>query len=196
MFGCLFLMTTTESQKAWDEVWMENQLKLAGQGNSAALERIYRYTQPALYAYFLSVLKNRADAEDALQDTYVGIFKAASHYQPDGHSKAWIFTIARNQAMMRFRDRKRYADDGESILELFPADDHSQRAQDRLALKTALQILSREDCQIVILHAVAGFKHREIASLLDLTLNTVLSKYHRSIKQLKKKLTEGETDAQ
>ena len=195
MFGCLFLMTTTESKESWDEVWMETQLQLAGQGNSAALERIYRRTKPALYAYLLSVLKNRTDAEDALQDTYVGIFQAASRYQPGGRSKSWIFTIARNQAMMRFRDQKRFAQDGESILELYPTEDHSAQAQDRLALETALQILSREDCQIIMLHAVAGFRHREISQLLELPLGTVLSKYNRSIKQLKKKLTEGETDA-
>lgn len=195
MFGCLFLITTTESKESWDEVWMETQLQLAGQGNSAALERIYRRTKPALYAYLLSVLKNRTDAEDALQDTYVGIFQAASRYQPGGRSKSWIFTIARNQAMMRFRDQKRFAQDGESILELYPTEDHSAQAQDRLALETALQVLSREDCQIIMLHAVAGFRHREISQLLELPLGTVLSKYNRSIKQLKKKLTEGETDA-
>lgn len=195
MFGCLFLMTTTESKESWDEVWMETQLQLAGQGNSAALERIYRRTKPALYAYLLSVLKNRTDAEDALQDTYVGIFQAASRYQPGGRSKSWIFTIARNQAMMRFRDQKRFVQDGESILELYPTEDHSAQAQDRLALETALQVLSREDCQIIMLHAVAGFRHREISQLLELPLGTVLSKYNRSIKQLKKKLTEGETDA-
>lgn len=195
MFGCLFLMTTTESKESWDEVWMENQLQLAGQGNSAALERIYHRTKPAIYAYLLSVLKNRTDAEDALQDTYVGIFQGASRYQPGGHSKSWIFTIAHNQAMMRFRDQKHFAQDSEAILELCPTQDDSDRAQDRLALETALQVLSREDCQIVMLHAVAGFKHREIGRLLNLPTGTVLSKYHRSIKQLKKKLTEGETDA-
>lgn len=195
MIGCLFLTSLTESQEVWEESWMENQLQLAGQGNSAALERIYRRTSPSLYAYLLSVLKNRADAEDALQDTYVAVFQSASRYQANGRSKSWIFTIARNQAMMRFREQKHYAGDGESILELYPAKDHSQQAQDRLALETALKLLPDKDCQIVILHAAAGFKHREISRLLDLPLNTVLSKYHRSIKQLKRKLTEGEADA-
>ena len=45
--------------------------------------------------------------------------------------------------------------------------------------------LSEEERQIVMLHAVAGFKHREIAATLDLPLATVLSKYNRALKKLK-----------
>ena len=51
--------------------------------------------------------------------------------------------------------------------------------------------LSLEEREIVYLYAIAGFKHREIANLLQLPLATVLSKYHRSIKKLKIKYEEG-----
>lgn len=195
MFSTLILTSITESQNEWDENWMEEQICLAGQGDNAALEQIYRYTSSSMYAFLLSILKNRYDAEDALQDTYVGIFHSASGYRPNHHSKAWLFTIARNQAMMRFREQRRFVSDAEEILELYPVQDHSQQAQDRLLLNTALKSLGSEESQIVILHAVAGFKHRETARLMGLPLNTVISKYHRSLKLLKQILKEGEADA-
>jgi len=61
-----------------------------------------------------------------------------------------------------------------------------------LLLRQILTLLTEEEQQIVTLHAVAGFKHREIAAFLDLPLPTVLSKYTRALKKLKKELAKGE----
>ena len=55
-----------------------------------------------------------------------------------------------------------------------------------------MELLSDEERQIVILHAVAGFKHRETAKFLALPLSTILSKYNRAIKKLKNHI--GEED--
>lgn len=52
--------------------------------------------------------------------------------------------------------------------------------------------LTDQERQIVMLHAVAGFKHREIAELLELPLSTVLSKYRRALKKLRHSLEKGE----
>ena len=53
-------------------------------------------------------------------------------------------------------------------------------------LTECLKNLSDEERQIVMLHAVSGFKHREIARLLEMPLSTVLSKYNRAMKKLRK----------
>ena len=59
-------------------------------------------------------------------------------------------------------------------------------------LSLAMQALTSDESQIVMLHAVSGLKHREIASVLELPLPTVLSKYHRALKKLKLRLAEEE----
>ncbi len=61
------------------------------------------------------------------------------------------------------------------------------------SLAVELARLGAEEGQIVLLHAVTGLKHREIAQLLELPLSTVLSKYHRGLKKLKA-LMKGESD--
>ena len=58
-------------------------------------------------------------------------------------------------------------------------------AENKAAIRACMERLSDEERQIVVLHAVSGFKHREIASLLSLALPTVLSKYNRAIKKLR-----------
>ena len=59
-----------------------------------------------------------------------------------------------------------------------------EQAADRKVLLDALGRISREERQIVLLHAAAGMKHREVAEALELPLATVLSKYNRSMKKL------------
>ena len=57
-----------------------------------------------------------------------------------------------------------------------------------MILETALKTLGEEERQIVMLHAVSGLKHREIAALLGLSLPTTLSRYHRALAKLQKQL--------
>ena len=58
--------------------------------------------------------------------------------------------------------------------------------EDKIILKECLGSLTDEERNIVVLYAVSGFRHREIAALLNLPLATVLSKYHRAMKKLRK----------
>jgi RNA polymerase sigma-70 factor (ECF subfamily) len=59
-----------------------------------------------------------------------------------------------------------------------------------MVLQAALTILDIEEREIILLHAISGFKHREIAGNLGISLGTVLSKYHRGLNKLRKYLKE------
>ncbi|HWT27812.1 MAG TPA: sigma factor-like helix-turn-helix DNA-binding protein, partial [Mobilitalea sp.] len=61
-------------------------------------------------------------------------------------------------------------------------------SDDRLVLQAALEILNVEEREIILLHAISGFKHREIADNLGMPLATVLSKYNRGLGKLRKHL--------
>lgn len=158
----------------------------------AAFEEFYRQTERILYAYVLSTLKNHDDALDVVQDTYLKIRAAAHLYKPMGKPMAWVFTIARNLSVSKLRFKTRNdsleVDDIENNLSFSYVSDN----EDRLVLQAALKILSDEENQIILLHAISGFTHREIADSLGMKLSTVLSKYHRGLKKLKKYLTEQE----
>ena len=54
-------------------------------------------------------------------------------------------------------------------------------------MQNLFEVLSTEERTIVVLHDLWGFRHREIAEILDVPTGTVLSKYHRSIKKLREK---------
>ena len=62
--------------------------------------------------------------------------------------------------------------------------------EDRQVLKAAMTLLSSEERQVIMLHAVGGLKHREIAELLQIPLSTALSRYHRSLQKMRQALKE------
>ncbi|PNV63167.1 RNA polymerase sigma factor [Clostridium sp. chh4-2] len=171
----------------------EELLGRVGTGDEFAFRQLYQNTDRTMYSYILSVLKNPDDAEEAMQEAYLKIWVSAAGYVPQGKPLAWMFTIARNLCYMKFREKKHQADIGIDELEdrepgeiCLPI----EQAADKMALQAALSILKEEERQIVLLHASAGLKHREIAASLKMPLATVLSKYNRAMKKLEKYLRE------
>lgn len=155
-----------------------------------AFEEFYRLTERILYAFILSVLRDHEDTLDVLQETYIKVRGAAHLYKPMGKPMAWVFTIARNLSMSRLRSKK-YTDstnveDIENDISFSYVTDH----EDRLVLQSALKILGEEEREIILLHAISGFTHLELSKSLDMPLSTVLSKYHRGLKKLRKHLQE------
>ncbi len=155
-----------------------------------ALAALYNHTKSAVYGFALSILRNRAEAEDVMQEAFINIYKAAKGYQSRGKPLAWILTIVRNLSLMRLREMKKYEPNPDWLQEAVNPEDSTSRSLNRLLLDTALKVLGAEERQIVILYSVAGLKHREIAALLNLPLSTVLSKYRRSLSKLKKQMEE------
>ena len=101
-------------------------------------------------------------------------------------------TITKNLCLDRLKERARHAELPEEAWESLLRVDY---LPDNLQIAEWLQLLKEEERQIVVLHAVAGFKHREIAAFLGLPLATVLSRYARAMKKLRKAITEKEGEA-
>ncbi|MDD3612321.1 MAG: RNA polymerase sigma factor [Clostridiales bacterium] len=155
-----------------------------------ALAGLYHMTSASVYSFALSLLKNIQDAEDVLHDTYLQVYKTAASYKSMNKPLAWILTIARNLSLMKLRNRKKIVDskpqDWNSAFEAIP----SVTAEDRLVLVSCMDKLTDEERQIIMLHTVSGYKHREVAGFLKIPLSTALSKYHRAIKKLRILLSE------
>ncbi len=151
----------------------------------SAFDELYYKTERILYSYILSIVRHHHDALDILQEVYVKLNNSAHLYQPQGKPMAWLFTISKNMAYSHLRSKQQVAD--LDVIDLDNSIDYSYvvESKDREILNIALNILTTEERSIVLLSAISGFKHREIAEHLDLKLNTVLSKYSRAIKKMR-----------
>jgi RNA polymerase sigma-70 factor (ECF subfamily) len=161
----------------------------------SALDELYSITERTMYAYSVSLTRDHQMALDLMQDTYVKILSAAHLYKPMGKPLAWMFTIAKNLHYSNTRKEKRsIAMEPEEV-----ADDrrfsYITDMDDRIVLEGVLSLLTEEEREIVMLHAVSGMKHKEIAEGLGLNLSTTLSKYHRALKKLREYLEGKEARA-
>ncbi|MGL5438015.1 MAG: RNA polymerase sigma factor [Lachnospiraceae bacterium] len=171
----------------------EELLKRISSGDQDAFRELYQETDRTIYSFILSIVRNPQDAEEIMQETFLKVWTSASSYQSQGKPLAWMFTIARNLCYMKFREQKRQADIGLDDLTGEEAGEvclQLENMADSMMLQSALEILKEEERQIVLLHASAGLKHREIAANLQMPLSTVLSKYNRAMKKLEKHLRE------
>lgn len=179
----MFFMTV-ETQDFKRGAFLDECIRKIADGDKDALKVFYEETSSAVYGFALSVLKNNYDAEDVLQDTYIQVWRAADNYRADGKAMAWLMTITRNLAYDCINTKSRMELLSEEDWQKQMSDSSAVTNEDQMVLQSLLAHLGEQDRQIVVLHAMTGLKHREIASLLSIPLPTVLSKYNRAIKKL------------
>lgn len=152
-------------------------------GNIDALSDIYDSIGKQIYFIAYSVLKNHHDAEDVLQEVLCEIVKCAHTYKPMSNARAWILSIARNQALKYRRDKKTHLsfDDLENDIQL----SYDISFISNLTLFDALRSLSDDEKQVVMLHVESGLKFREISDLMGITSEAAQKRYQRAIKKLK-----------
>ncbi len=181
----LSMLMTTEYVPAEERRELQRLLIRVAGGDRDALAALYQHTRAAVYGLALSYLKNAHDAQDLTQDVYVQVWDCAGQYRSTGSPMGWLLTVCRNLCLMRLRREERHAALSEEEWDAIPAQEYGLDADERALLQGALASLADEERRIVLLHAVTGMKHREIAALLELPLPTVLSKYHRALKKMR-----------
>jgi RNA polymerase sigma-70 factor (ECF subfamily) len=157
-------------------------------GDEQAFEEIYNLTKRGLFSFILSICRNYHTAEDIMQSTYLRLKGAISTYQAGSNALAWLFTIAKNLTINELNRAKR-----ESFSDFEDTDARfgEYTLEDKLSgsvLELMGKTLNEEERQIVVLHLIAGFKHREIADMLQKPLGTVLWSYRNSLAKLKREL--------
>lgn len=159
------------------------------QGDIASFEQLYECTKRGVFAFLYTYLHNYADTEDAIQTVYLKVKTYAPSYRQGTNGRAWLLEIAKNQALNQIKKRKREIgldDLGELS---FTQPEFSGAVG---VTEVMRRILSQEEQQIVTLHVLWNYKHREIAETLGCPVGTVTSKYKRAVAKLKKELKEEE----
>ena len=154
------------------------------EGDTTALTVIYDCMARQMFALALSILKNYADAEDAMQETFLKVIKSINTYQKNGNARAWLLSITRNTAIDILRKKNGSVCIEDVSVISTPANDFAEK----FAVDEALMSLQGDDREIVVLKIVSGLKFREISELVGLPLTTVQKRYQRALKKLKTQL--------
>ena len=158
-------------------------------GDHGAFEALVRrYTRPA-FAIAVGIVKEPADAEDVTQDAFMKALERLEDCRDPSKFGSWFLQIVRNRA----HSVRRYL----SVRDAAPLDalplatdrpgPHTEavRARLRADLAEAIEDLTEVQQDVVILHDLEGWKHREIGELLDLPTGTVRAHLHHARKALR-----------
>ena len=182
-------------------------LNESARGNQEAFRELYDETASYVFAIALKMLRDRALAEDVLQDVYVKVWHRASTYPADrGGVMTWLTSIVRYRAIDVLRKQR---DDGpdstqrtaaplgdRDLLAAFAADDaeggnesgpmaSAMAADDSRFLRECIERLSASQAQSVSLAFFRGLTHHELSERLELPLGTIKSRLRRSLQRLK-----------
>ena len=185
----IFAVTTEERQDKNSHI--EELLATISKGDTTAMGQLYDAIKTDVFAYALSKTGNKHDADDIMQSTFVQVYKYAKQYTPKGKPMAWVIRIELNLIRRHFQLKSRTTPFDESFENTLPSEGFEDNVINNAFLREIMKTLTEEEREVIVLHIISGFKHREIAKLSGKPLSTVLSKYNRAIKKLQLVVKEG-----
>lgn len=165
-------------------------IQRVGLGDRQAFRTLYSLTSPKLHAVCLRVLRERTDAEDALQEVYIKVWHAAPRFAVTGQSPvSWLAAIARNHAIDRIRARRPQPvamDEAPEVQDEGPDPEEAVlAAAERRRIDDCLSRLKEGRADAVRAAYVEGHSYQELAERFRLPLNTVRTWLRRSLLQLR-----------
>jgi len=170
-------------------------------GDRAAFERLARRHQAAVFRFARALAHDETDAEMAIQETFLAVWRAAGRFRYDASARIWLLSIARHAI---YRRHRRWADDPAPFVSLreqgkaagWGIEDPSfvDRLVDTETLAGALAGLSTEDREILILCELEGLSPADAAGVAGLSEGTARNRLHRARLRLMTKLREAAGD--
>ena len=162
---------------------------------------------PQLFSTALRMTRNRADAEDLMQETFTKAWRSFDSYQQGTNLRAWLFRILTNTYINKYNSqlRKPIETELDEVEELylfkrlgaFDQSQLSQSAEDQMLemftddeVKNAIEELPESFRIPLLMSDVEGFSYKEIAEILEVPIGTVMSRLHRGRKAMQKMLYE------
>lgn len=165
-------------------------LCLSRQGDGVALGELFRRYELPVFRFLLGMLKNRDEAEDALQETFVQAIRKSDRIVPEAF-RGWLYTVAHQQAVLLKRKSKRLpgtAGDA-GLLDLL---DHREspdvvrdRANDALAAVALLDRLPAGQQSVIRMRIFDGLRFQDVADRLGIPLGTALARMHDGLKKMR-----------
>ena len=152
-------------------------------GERSAMRVIYDIEAGRMVGVARRMLRRQDLAEEAVQDTFMRMWRAARSFDPaKGSPRTWLYAILRNRAISILRDERRFVNDPEAGEDAAPATESAlTRLPETSALRRCLERLDPQRRSVVVLAYVHGLSHGELAGRLNVPLGTVKSWVRRSL---------------
>jgi RNA polymerase sigma-70 factor (ECF subfamily) len=173
-----------------DEAWPV--MARVAAGEREALTELYAQHRGALLVYLRSLLHDASLAEEVLQDTMYAAWTGATSYGRRASVRVWLLGIARRRAFDTLRRHTIHAVDA-SALDSVPDPEPEPESlaivgAEREVLQAALRRLTPLHREVLVLNFVQELSYRDIATVLDVPIGTVMSRLHHAKRALRTEL--------
>ena len=155
--------------------------------DTQAQSELYKLFSSKLFALCLKYSRNRAEAEDNLQDAFMTIFSKISQYQNKGSLEGWLKRITVNTALQRYRSKGVFDIVNEDQIEDVVIEVENDDIDIDFLLNSIQELPDRYRL-VFNLYALDGYSHKEIGKMLDITTGTTKSNLARARMILKDKV--------
>lgn len=175
---------------------LQNLVKRAQKGDAEAFARIYdRFYVPVL-AYVLRQVRTKTDAEDIVAEIFLSAWRHMDSFHWEKGLEPWLFRIARNSVIDHFRrvGRSRETELHEEITKRPSGQTVEDEVESKWRLRellAAIDRLSEEQRQVVLLRLVANLSSRQIGEVLEKSEGAVKALQHRALSNLRDILKHG-----
>jgi RNA polymerase sigma-70 factor (ECF subfamily) len=167
-------------------------MERVGAGELAKLAVLFERHHRALFRYFVSMNRDRALAEDLVQDVFFRILRYRTSYDPEKPFTAWMYQIARRASLDRVTARRgevvgieEFTDRRNEPVSAAPGpEERASRGQNLALLRKAFDQLPPDKREILLLSRFEEMKYEEIASVLGCELGTVKVRVYRAVRAL------------
>ena len=168
-------------------------IRRAARGSVEAFNLLVSRWEKRVYNYLLRMTSNREDALDLTQDVFLKAYQNLRKLDDPGRFGSWLYRIAHNEAYSMFRKRRPESD----VEELEPQGTETGIAvggssvfpmELSLAVAAALDRLTADQREAVVLKMYQGFKFEEMADILGCPVSTVKSRLYTALELLKTEL--------
>ena len=176
---------------AFDNKQLANTIRLAQQGDQKAFHQLYLLHHKQVFALCWRMLADKNSAEDVCQEVFVQLWQKIKNFRGDSKFSTWLHSVASNIVLSHLRKNKNWLQRVFSIEEqtVHENSDNSLQQDDELnSLDRHIQQLPERARIVFVLFAVEGYRHEEIANMMNIAVGSSKAQYHRARSLLKASL--------
>ncbi|MFH0779515.1 MAG: RNA polymerase sigma factor [Parcubacteria group bacterium] len=163
--------------------------------NMKFFEKMVFQYEKAIFSHILGLVRQKETAEDLTQEVFIKFYKNLNKIDPDKSFKSWLYRIATNTVYDYWRRRREkrellIIDGEENSFETIEEEDAYLLIANKNDLARALEKIKPIHKTIILMHYYQEFSYEEIATALEIPINTVKTHLHRAKKELKEKYDE------
>lgn len=159
-------------------------VKQAALGDPAAVGELYNLYGTVIFRIAKRMMTSEQDAEDLVQDVFIGLPKALSTFDNRGSLEGWLKKVTLRTALMRLREQRSQGKAFRRYRALF-SPPSTPSIEERLSFEQALAVL-HEPLRVVMVLRLEGYTHQEIGQLLEIGLSASKMRYQRACRRMRR----------